>query len=162
MFCFLMQQNVRFGPWTLPLSLSLPHTTTNELSNWLLYNRDQLRHFQPISFYEYRKYIMASLNMRFLCLTLVLLVSYTSAFTSHDYSSALEKCILFYEGQRSGKLPANQRLTWRGDSGLSDGSGFHVKLLVHYSCNNIKYHHNVWWEMVLKSSFELDFCRLIL
>ncbi|CAA2974631.1 endoglucanase 1-like [Olea europaea var. sylvestris] len=84
---------------------------------------------------------MASLNMHFLCLTLVLLVSYTSAFTSHDYSSALEKCILFYEGQRSGKLPANQRLTWRGDSGLSDGSGFHVDLVGGYydAGDNVKF-----------------------
>jgi hypothetical protein len=25
---------------------------------------------------------------------------------------------LFYEAQRSGKLPANNRISWRGDSGL--------------------------------------------
>ena len=29
--------------------------------------------------------------------------------------------ILFYEAQRSGKLPANNRIPWRGDSGLRDG-----------------------------------------
>ncbi|CAN1180515.1 Endoglucanase 8 [Linum perenne] len=39
----------------------------------------------------------------------------------HDYGDALSKCILFFEGQRSGKLPSNQRMTWRGDSGLRDG-----------------------------------------
>ncbi|KAL6004282.1 Esterase/lipase/thioesterase [Asimina triloba] len=43
-----------------------------------------------------------------------------------DYADALDKSILFFEGQRSGKLPANQRLTWRGDSGLSDGSSDHI------------------------------------
>lgn len=61
-------------------------------------------------------------------LSLVLLSSclLCSAFTSKDYSDALEKSILFFEGQRSGKLPSNQRLTWRGDSGLSDGSSSHV------------------------------------
>nr|AAB35128.1 endo-1, 4-beta-glucanase=extracellular form {N-terminal} {EC 3.2.1.4} [Populus alba, suspension-cultured leaf cells, Peptide Partial, 30 aa] [Populus alba] len=30
-------------------------------------------------------------------------------FTSQDYANALEKSILFFEGQRSGKLPSNQR-----------------------------------------------------
>lgn len=38
-----------------------------------------------------------------------------------DYADALGKAILFFEGQRSGRLPASQRLTWRGDSGLKDG-----------------------------------------
>ncbi|CAM8889343.1 unnamed protein product [Rhodiola kirilowii] len=39
-----------------------------------------------------------------------------------DYGDALTKSILFFEGQRSGKLPSNQRLTWRRDSALDDGS----------------------------------------
>lgn len=39
-----------------------------------------------------------------------------------DYRDALEKSLLFYEGQRSGKLPASQRMTWRGDSALVDGN----------------------------------------
>ncbi|CAL4177093.1 unnamed protein product, partial [Meganyctiphanes norvegica] len=29
---------------------------------------------------------------------------------------------LFYEAQRSGPLPADQRVTWRGDSALDDGA----------------------------------------
>ncbi|KAH9291909.1 hypothetical protein KI387_042898, partial [Taxus chinensis] len=41
---------------------------------------------------------------------------------SHNYRDALTKSILFFEGQRSGKLPPDQRMRWRGDSGLSDGS----------------------------------------
>ncbi|KAK6117877.1 hypothetical protein DH2020_048377 [Rehmannia glutinosa] len=39
----------------------------------------------------------------------------------HDYGDALSKSILFFEGQRSGKLPSTQRLTWRKDSALGDG-----------------------------------------
>jgi hypothetical protein len=50
----------------------------------------------------------------------------TFAFTSQDYHEALEKSILFFEGQRSGRLPSDQKQTWRGDSGLSDGSSYHV------------------------------------
>ncbi|CDP16869.1 unnamed protein product [Coffea canephora] len=38
-----------------------------------------------------------------------------------DYGDALDKTLLFLEAQRSGKLPPNQRVKWRGDSGLKDG-----------------------------------------
>ena len=40
---------------------------------------------------------------------------------SPDYGDALAKSILFFEGQRSGRLPANQRARWRGNSALTDG-----------------------------------------
>lgn len=39
----------------------------------------------------------------------------------YSYQDAIGKAILFFEGQRSGKLPTNQRVKWRGDSALSDG-----------------------------------------
>lgn len=38
------------------------------------------------------------------------------------YAEALQKSILFYEAQQSGKLPAWNRVDWRGDSRLTDGS----------------------------------------
>lgn len=38
-----------------------------------------------------------------------------------NYGDALSKSILFFEGQRSGKLPPSQRMTWRKDSALLDG-----------------------------------------
>lgn len=41
--------------------------------------------------------------------------------SAYDYGDALVKAILFFEGQRSGKLPSRQRVKWRGDSALSDG-----------------------------------------
>ncbi|KAJ7952248.1 Endoglucanase [Quillaja saponaria] len=49
-----------------------------------------------------------------------------------DYGDALGKAILFFEGQRSGKLPASQRVKWRGDSALSDGNLENVKLIGGY------------------------------
>ncbi|HHX18448.1 MAG TPA: endoglucanase, partial [Clostridium sp.] len=39
-----------------------------------------------------------------------------------NYGEALQKAILFYEFQMSGKLPDNMRTNWRGDSCLEDGS----------------------------------------
>ncbi|KAH9647604.1 Endoglucanase 8 [Citrus sinensis] len=60
---------------------------------------------------------------------------------SHDYGDALSKCILFFEGQRSGKLPSTQRMTWRKDSALSDGSDVGVDLVGGYydAGDNIKF-----------------------
>ena len=39
-----------------------------------------------------------------------------------NYAEALQKSEFFYEAQRSGALPANKRVLWRGDSGLRDGA----------------------------------------
>jgi len=38
----------------------------------------------------------------------------------YDYSKVLHDSILFYEAQRSGKLPSTNRIPWRGDSALGD------------------------------------------
>ncbi|XP_078439511.1 endoglucanase 17-like [Wolffia australiana] len=59
----------------------------------------------------------------------------------HDYRDALTKSILFFEGQRSGRLPAGQRLKWRGDSGLSDGASMNVDLVGGYydAGDNVKF-----------------------
>ncbi|XP_042420523.1 endoglucanase 3-like [Zingiber officinale] len=59
----------------------------------------------------------------------------------HDYRDALSKSILFFEGQRSGRLPAGQRMSWRRNSGLSDGSAMHVDLVGGYydAGDNVKF-----------------------
>jgi endoglucanase len=45
-----------------------------------------------------------------------------------NYNDALAKSVLFFQGQRSGKLPPDQKMTWRSHSGLSDGSAANVKM----------------------------------
>nr|CAD7574446.1 unnamed protein product [Timema californicum] len=40
--------------------------------------------------------------------------------TCYDYTTVLQDSLLFYEAQRSGKLPSDQRVTWRKDSALND------------------------------------------
>lgn len=65
---------------------------------------------------------------------------------SHDYGGALSKCILFFEGQRSGKLPSTQRMTWRKDSALRDGADVGVSLsLLRWTFNSsiIKHIYNI-------------------
>ncbi|CAL9039175.1 unnamed protein product [Musa banksii] len=51
-------------------------------------------------------------------LWVVLPVAAAKAF---DYKDALSKSLLYFEAQRSGRLPYGQRVTWRGHSGLTDG-----------------------------------------
>jgi len=38
----------------------------------------------------------------------------------YDYGSVIEKSLLFYEAQRSGPLPADNRVPWRQDSAMGD------------------------------------------
>ena len=38
----------------------------------------------------------------------------------YDYNSLLGMSWLFYEAQRSGKLPPHNRIPWRNDSALDD------------------------------------------
>jgi len=40
--------------------------------------------------------------------------------SDYNYSQVLELSLLFYEAQRSGKLPIDNRIPWRGDSALGD------------------------------------------
>ncbi|MEB3360206.1 MAG: glycoside hydrolase family 9 protein [Synechococcales bacterium] len=45
-----------------------------------------------------------------------------------NYGEALQKSLLFYEAQRSGPLPDDNRIEWRGDSALKDGQDVGVDL----------------------------------
>ncbi|KAL6644328.1 hypothetical protein ACP70R_015936 [Stipagrostis hirtigluma subsp. patula] len=61
--------------------------------------------------------------------------------SSPNYRNALAKAILFFEGQRSGRLPANQRVKWRGDSALTDGRDENANLTGGYydAGDNVKF-----------------------
>ncbi|XP_050414686.1 endoglucanase 4 [Patella vulgata] len=56
------------------------------------------------------------------------IVDAKSQCTKYNYDDVIRKSIMFYEAQRSGKLPKNNRIKWRGDSGLKDGSDVGVDL----------------------------------
>ncbi|KAH7533113.1 hypothetical protein FEM48_Zijuj04G0095700 [Ziziphus jujuba var. spinosa] len=55
-----------------------------------------------------------------LLLLLYIFTIFTTA-RAFDYMDALSKSLLYFESQRSGRLPYNQRVTWRDHSGLTDG-----------------------------------------
>jgi chitodextrinase len=46
----------------------------------------------------------------------------STAAPAFNYAEALQKSVWFYDAQRSGKLPADNRVGWRGDSAVRDGS----------------------------------------
>ncbi|KAJ8764828.1 hypothetical protein K2173_010293 [Erythroxylum novogranatense] len=73
--------------------------------------------------------------------TLLLLLCFPVALASHDYGQALSKSILFFEAQRSGYLPHNQRVSWRANSGLNDGKASGVDLVGGYydAGDNVKF-----------------------
>jgi endoglucanase len=50
------------------------------------------------------------------------LIAPTFPATPSYYARALRLSLLFYEAQRSGRLPPNRRVRWRGDSALADGA----------------------------------------
>ncbi|RDX91116.1 Endoglucanase 8, partial [Mucuna pruriens] len=77
----------------------------------------------------------------FRVLAMLLLLLRPTAAAAHDYRDALRKSILFFEGQRSGKLPADQRLRWRRDSAMHDGATAGVDLSGGYydAGDNIKF-----------------------
>ncbi|KAK2391984.1 endoglucanase [Trifolium repens] len=58
-----------------------------------------------------------------------------------NYKEALTKSLIFLEAQRSGKLPPNNRVPWRGDSALDDGKLANVDLSGGYydAGDNVKY-----------------------
>ncbi|KAJ6294507.1 hypothetical protein OIU76_022558 [Salix suchowensis] len=80
--------------------------------------------------------------MNMAALMVLLGVTAVTAAMSNDYGDALTKSILFFEGQRSGKLPANQRMNWRKDSALRDGSDIGMNMVGGYydAGDNVKFH----------------------
>ncbi|XP_022141806.1 endoglucanase 9-like [Momordica charantia] len=58
-----------------------------------------------------------------------------------NYRDALAKSILFFQGQRSGRIPAGLQISWRSNSGLYDGELAHVDLTGGYydAGDNVKF-----------------------
>ncbi|XP_062173735.1 endoglucanase 13-like [Alnus glutinosa] len=79
--------------------------------------------------------------------------------SSVEYGVALTKSLLYFEAQRSGKLPSNQRVKWRGDSGLHDGSDGGVDLVGGYydAGDNVKFGFPMAFTITMLSWSAIDF-----
>jgi endoglucanase len=82
---------------------------------------------------------------------------------AHDYRDALAKSILFFEGQRSGRLPPSQRMSWRRDSGLSDGASAKVDLVggYHDAGDNVKFGFPMAFSMTMLAWSVVEFGGLM-
>lgn len=69
-----------------------------------------------------RKFWSMILALSILCTSLISITAPKAEAADFNYGEALQKAIMFYEFQRSGKLPEDKRDNWRGDSGLNDGA----------------------------------------
>lgn len=56
-------------------------------------------------------------------------VTATAAASSFNYAEALQKAVWFYDAQREGKLPSDNRVSWRSDSFLDDGKDVGMDLV---------------------------------
>lgn len=65
--------------------------------------------------------VFRTMAARAVVLSMMVLLLAPIVSAGHDYAAALGKSFLFYEAQRSGYLPHNQRVSWRANSGLYDG-----------------------------------------
>ncbi|XP_050366892.1 endoglucanase 3-like isoform X2 [Argentina anserina] len=80
-----------------------------------------------------------------------------------NYRDALAKSILFFQGQRSGKLPsgADQKITWRSSSGLSDGRLAKVDLSGGYydGGDNVKFNFPMAFSTTMLSWGSLEYSK---
>lgn len=65
-------------------------------------------------------------------LCLCLLVALANTQVQYNYGEVLGLSIRFYEANRSGKLPSNNRIPWRGDAFLDDGQREGIDLVGGY------------------------------
>ena len=63
-----------------------------------------------------RKFWSMILALSILCTSLISITAPKAEAADFNYGEALQKAIMFYEFQRSGKLPEDKRDNWRGDS----------------------------------------------
>ncbi len=72
---------------------------------------------------------MISVVIAITLLTTIFVVPQGSVMAAdYNYGEALQKAIMFFEFQRSGKLPEDTRNNWRGDSGVTDGADNNIDL----------------------------------
>ncbi|KAB1210975.1 Endoglucanase 9 [Morella rubra] len=79
-----------------------------------------------------------------------------------NYRDALAKSILFFQGQRSGRLPRSQQITWRSNSGLSDGQlALYVNLTGGYydAGDNVKFNFPMAFTTTMLSWGTLDYAK---
>lgn len=119
--------------WVPPIKLtwSWPHTNHTDINRgaWWEEEKREKNPKKLINIMEDNKKQVIVLQRWCALLSIFALISSSQSF---DYGEALSKSLLYFESQRSGRLPYNQRVTWRHHSGLTDGLEQGVSPFFHY------------------------------
>lgn len=107
-------------------------------------------------------WVLGALCVAFIVIGLPIII--TKALPKHsgspplpdEYAKALHKALLFFNAQKSGRLPKSNGIPWRGNSGLNDGVGEtdlkHGLVGGYYDAgDNIKFHFPMAFSMSLLS-----------
>ncbi|KAL3578929.1 hypothetical protein D5086_020433 [Populus alba] len=81
-----------------------------------------------------------------------------------NYTLALHKALLFFNAQKSGKLPKNNGIPWREDSGLQDGNGSDFSKLglvggYYDAGDNTKFHFPMAFAMTMLSWSVIEYSQ---
>ncbi|EEF47322.1 endoglucanase 7 [Ricinus communis] len=142
------------------------HNLDETQQSWLLYPQETKKK-KYIDFgcivcsHKAFKWTLYSILIAFLVIALPTIVAKTlpkhksSPPPPDNYTLALHKALLFFNAQRSGKLPKNNGIPWRGDSGLQDGNDTDFKAGLdggYYDAgDNIKFHFPMAYTMTMLS-----------
>ncbi|XP_077214032.1 endoglucanase 25-like [Tasmannia lanceolata] len=115
----------------------------------------------------FKRFILALVSLVFIFLLIFLLLKFLpnkhgDQSSSNNFTLALNRALIFFDAQKSGFLPANNSVKFRGDSGLSDGksgsNSIHDLIGGFYdSGNNIKFGFPMAYTITLLSWSVLEY-----
>ncbi|RZC53478.1 hypothetical protein C5167_012317 [Papaver somniferum] len=99
----------------------------------------------------------------FILVCFIYFLLFVQRVASVDYKDALTKSLLYFEAQRSGILPPNQRVTWRDNSALEDGQQAQVDLVGGYydAGDNVKFGFPMAFTITMLSWSVVDFGKYL-
>jgi hypothetical protein len=93
------------------MNLRIPYRKRNVLTGWKIISVSRTLNVLTGRLLVFQGYCLMELFHR---------IQLFFMFTAYDYAEVLRDSLLFYEAQRSGKLPPDQKVKWRKDSALND------------------------------------------
>ncbi|KAJ8746840.1 hypothetical protein K2173_003846 [Erythroxylum novogranatense] len=143
------------------------HLLDETQQSWLLYPQEKKKRKKYVDLgcivcsHKVFKWTLYSIGIAFLVIALPTIIAETlPKHTSRppppdNYTLALHKALLFFNAQKSGRLPKSNGIGWRGDSGLQDGNDTDLKrgLVGGYydAGDNIKFHFPMAFAMTMLS-----------
>jgi hypothetical protein len=105
--------------------------------------------------------IYKKMKIHFILVTIFVSLFILCSSKSRDYERHLELSLLFYEAQRSGPLPANNRIYWRHDSMLDAGYDHEIDLTGGYydAGDNVKFNYPGAGALTLIAWSGIDFAK---